>query len=166
MEDIFCWWYSACKHLRWEAVDCITREGPKVPSAGFVCEKENLVKFLKLALPVRFLVSLLCRLGPVCKTRTLNNQESILAHWRRASRSTPPIQNIYETQTDSSNIGLLKQAESRAKIISKVIRQSNPDSLTQTTVSANTDRAAMCSEGNTDFICREELEDSGKWQQM
>lgn len=29
----------------------------------------------------------------------------------------------------------------RAKIISKVIHQPNPDSLTQTTVSANTDRA-------------------------
>lgn len=58
----------------------------------------------------------------------------------------------------------LKQAESRAKIISKVIRQSYPDSLTQTTMSANTDRAAHCSDANTDFICGEELEDSD-WQQ-
>lgn len=47
----------------------------------------------------------------------------------------------YETQTDSQNVCLLKQAHSQAKIISKVIHQPNPDSLTQTTISANTDRA-------------------------
>lgn len=50
----------------------------------------------------------------------------------------------YETQTDSQNVCLLKQAHSQAKIISKVIHQPNPDSLTQTTMSANTDRAIHC----------------------
>lgn len=48
----------------------------------------------------------------------------------------------------------LKQARSQAKIISKVIHQPNPDSLTQTTMSANTDGAIHRSEGNTDLICR------------
>lgn len=56
----------------------------------------------------------------------------------------------------------LKQVESRAKIISKVIRQPYPDSLTQTTMSANTDRA-QSSESSADVICREELEGSAKW---
>lgn len=47
----------------------------------------------------------------------------------------------------------LKQAHSRAKIISKVIHQPAPDSLTQTTMSACTDGAIHCSEGNIDVIC-------------
>lgn len=59
----------------------------------------------------------------------------------------------HETQTDSPNVCLFKQAHSQAKIISKVIHQPNPESLTQTTVSANTDGAIHCSEGNTDLIC-------------
>lgn len=59
----------------------------------------------------------------------------------------------------------LKQAHSRAKIISKVIHQTNPDSLTQTTMSACTDGAIHCSEGYTDIICQDqedELADSSK----
>lgn len=71
---------------------------------------------------------------------------------------TPLHQSItsYETQTDSPNVCLLKQAHSQAKIISKVIHQPNPDSLTQTTMSANTDRAVHCSEVNTDLICKDQ----------
>lgn len=46
----------------------------------------------------------------------------------------------------------LKQAPSRAKIISKVIHQPNSDSLTQTTMSANTDRAIQPSEGNRPYL--------------
>lgn len=48
--------------------------------------------------------------------------------------------------------GFLKQADSPAKIISKVIHQPNPDSLTQTTMSANTDGAIH--QSNTDLICQ------------
>lgn len=51
-EDIFCWWYSTCKHLKCEVADCITSEGPTVASAGFVCEKWNLVQVFKMT-PVR-----------------------------------------------------------------------------------------------------------------
>lgn len=50
--------------------------------------------------------------------------------------------------------GFLKQADSPAKIISKVIHQPNPDSLTQTTMSANTDGAIHRSQSNTDLICQ------------
>lgn len=48
-EDIFCWWYSTCKHLKCEAVGCITSERPAIPSAGFVCQKWNLVQVFKIS---------------------------------------------------------------------------------------------------------------------
>lgn len=89
-------------------------------------------------MPVEFLVSLLCRLGAVCKTRTINK-------WTLAgSGKTCPARS--ETQTDPLSVSaflffFFKTASSRAKIISKVIHQPDPDSLTQTTVSANTDTA-------------------------
>lgn len=47
----------------------------------------------------------------------------------------------------------LKQAHYPAKIISKVIHQPYPDSMTQTTMSANTDGAFHRS-GNTELICQ------------
>lgn len=111
---------------------------------------------LELDVPIEFLVSLLCRLSPVCKTRTLNNQWSILAV--RGEIYTQLRQSItsYETQTDLPNGCLLKQAHSQAKIISKVIHQPNPDSPTQTTMSANTDGAIHCSDGNADAISRDQ----------
>lgn len=113
-------------------------------------------KFSKLAVPIEFLVSLLCRLSSVCKTRTLNNQASILAAEEELYTQLRQSITSYETETDSPNVCLLKQAHSQAKIISKVIHQPNPDSLTQTTMSANTDGAIHCSEGNTDLICRDQ----------
>lgn len=113
-------------------------------------------KFLKLAVPVEFLVSLLCRLNPVCKTRTLNNQVSILAVEEELYTQLRQSITLCETQTDSPNDCLLKQAHSQAKIISKVIHQPNPVSLTQTTMSANTDGAFHRSEGNTDLICQDQ----------
>lgn len=124
----------------------------------FCLWKENLTcsKSLKLAVPIEFLVSLLCRLGPVCKTRTLNNQASILAVEEELYTQLHQSITSYETQTDSPNVCLLKQAHSQAKIISKVIHQPNPDSLTQTTMSANTDGAIHCSEGKTDLICQDQ----------
>ncbi|KAF0039954.1 hypothetical protein F2P81_008189 [Scophthalmus maximus] len=102
------------------------------------------VTFIK---PLKGRLCVTLRLSPVCKTRTLNNQWSILAV--RGEIYTQLRQSItsYETQTDLPNGCLLKQAHSQAKIISKVIHQPNPDSPTQTTMSANTDGAIHCSDG-------------------
>ncbi len=95
-EDIFRWWYSTCKHLKCKSLYNVTVKAPIFQPAGFVCGKKNptYCKFLKLAVPIEFLVSLLCRLDPVCKTRTLNNQASVLARRRGALHTTPPIHNI------------------------------------------------------------------------
>lgn len=127
------------------------------PACRFLFVKKNLTysKFFKLAVPIEFLVSLLCRLSPVCKTRTLNNQAAILAVEEELHTQLHQSITSYETQTDSPNVCLLKQARSQAKITSKVIHQANPDSLTQTTMSANTDGAIHRSQGSTDLICRD-----------
>lgn len=155
-ENIFRWWYSTCKHLKCESVYYVTVKAPNIQPAGFAWGK-NLTysNSLKLAVTIEFLVSLLCRLSPVCKIRTLNNQTSILAIEEDFYTQLHQSITWYETQTDSPNVCLFKQAHSQAKIISKVIHQPNPDSLTQTTMSANTDGAIHCSEGNTDLICQD-----------
>lgn len=101
-EDIFRWRYSTCKHLKHGAVYCVTAKASTIQSAGFCLVKKNpaCCKFLKLAMPVEFLVSLLCRLRPVCKTRTINNQESILARRRRWGLHTAPT--IHNTEWNSN----------------------------------------------------------------
>lgn len=127
-------------------------------ACSFCLGKKNLTysNSLKLAVTIEFLVSLLCRLSPVCKIRTLNNQTWILAIEEDFHTQLHQSITSYETQTDSTNVCFFKQAHSQAKIISKVIHQPNPDSLTQTTMSANTDGAIHCSEGNTDLICQDQ----------
>lgn len=150
--------------LRWKSP-------PFILHVLFVKKNLPYSKFLKLAVPIEFLVSLLCRLSSVCKTRTLNNQASILARQRNLYTQLHQSITSHETQTDSPNVCLLKQAHSQAKIISKVIHQAIPDSLTQTTMSANTDGAIHCSEGSTDLICQHQERMNSQiaendWQRM
>lgn len=153
---------------------CITLQLKRLPfSLKVLFVEKNLTysKFFKLAVPIEFLVSLLCRLGPVCKTRTLNNQLSTLAVGEEIYAPLGQSITLYETQTDSQNVCLLKQAQSQAKIISKVIHHPNPYSLTQTTMSANTDSAIHHTGGNTHLICHNQgrmvVQIAGNdWQQM
>lgn len=83
---------------------------PTIQSAGFVYgkKKRSNILSLKLAVPIEFLVSLLCRLNQVCKTRTLNNQASILAVEEGLCTQLRQSITPYETQTDSANAWLFK----------------------------------------------------------
>lgn len=110
-EDIFLWWYSTCKHLKRKSVYYVTAKAPTIHPADFACGREKGLTYsrsLKLAVPIEFLVSLLCRLSPVCKPRTLNNQAAILAVEEALHTQLHQSITSYETQTDSPNVCLFK----------------------------------------------------------
>lgn len=109
-QDIFRWWYSTCKHLKkWIG---ILRYGDSACySACRFCLWKKINSnptSLKLAAPIEFLVSLLCRLNWVCKAGTLNNHAPILAVEEEHCTQLRQSITLYETQTDSPNAWLFK----------------------------------------------------------